>query len=334
MTTKTDKTKKEYILKAKQLMIRAYKEALEKTHQFSEDKNTVIIEYKGKDNIGLSINYTAVWAVKNWASNLFHSSWKYYRATIIYYAEKEHEKGNLSENQLNKIKELLRRTKGHSDKDIAKTSHSKKKSLNLKELKSIDNELKKSRSRWAKPTRIFIRAGKYTGLRPIEWQNAEINKEKKLLKVTNAKSTNGRSLGDYRTLSLKHLDEKQIKDIENHILLVKNIILKEAWEQYYNGCSSLLKRTTRKLWPNKKKYPTLYSCRHQFSADMKASGCTKREVAALMGHASDLTAQEHYGRKLFGTRGRKPIINSIDLNRVKETNKVNKFKLGNNKKDS
>tara|TARA_B100002019_G_scaffold269059_1_gene261525 strand:+ start:266 stop:1270 length:1005 start_codon:yes stop_codon:yes gene_type:complete len=334
MTTKTDKTKNEYILKAKQLMIRAYKEALEKTHQFSEDKNTVVLDYKDKSNIGLGIHYTAVWAVKNWAITLYHSSWKYYRSAIIYYAELEHEKGSLNIKQLDKIKELLRRTKGHNDKDIAKTSHSKKKSLNLKELKSIDNKLKDSKSRWAKPTRIFIRAGKYTGLRPIEWQRAEINIEKKLLRVFNAKSTNGRSLGETRTLSLKHLDDKQIKDIENHILLVKNIISKNAWDQYYNGCSSLLKRITRKLWPNKKKYPTLYSCRHQFSADMKASGCTKREVAALMGHANDLTAQEHYGRKLFGTRGRKPIVNSVDLQRVKETNKNNKFKLGNNKKDS
>jgi hypothetical protein len=50
---------------------------------------------------------------------------------------------------------------------------------------------------------------------------------------------------------------------------------------------------------------TLYSARHQFIADAKASGLTLYEIAALVGHASIRTASEHYGKKKVGRRGRK-----------------------------
>lgn len=49
---------------------------------------------------------------------------------------------------------------------------------------------------------------------------------------------------------------------------------------------------------------TLYTARHQFSANAKSSdGLTRTEIAALMGHASIYTAGEHYGKRRSG-RGR------------------------------
>jgi len=54
------------------------------------------------------------------------------------------------------------------------------------------------------------------------------------------------------------------------------------------------------LWPKRTSHATLYSMRHQFSANAKASGFTREEIAALMGHAVDTTATQHYGKKTAG----------------------------------
>lgn len=321
---KTEDTKEKYIHKAKQLMIKAYNETLQKNDSFSE-KN-VVINYKEKDVIALSILHTGIWASKNWAINLMQSTWKLYRSALIYYAETEFEREEITAKQLEKFKEILKKTSGSSDKKTGRTSNSKKKSFNLIEMKEIDAELKNNKSKWANATRIFIRAGKYVGLRPIEWIGANYNEEKKILIVLNAKNTNGRSFGNKRILSLEHLDENQIKDVVLQVSIVKGIYEKGLWNIYYEGCSSLLRRIARKIWPNKKKYPTLYSSRHQFSADMKASGCTMKEVAALMGHASDQTAQSHYGKRIYGTRGRKPKVNKNDLIKIKVKN-IKTFKF-------
>lgn len=321
--TKTDETKDFYINRSKQLMIRAYKEVLNSEKNIDE-KNTVIVNYNGQEKVALSIIYTAVWASKKWTKIWLQSTWKLQRNALIYYAEVDFEKGVINKEQLEKIKKLLRASRSDQAKNSGKTSNKKKKSISLSEFKTLDLELKKTRSRWANPTRIFIRSGKYTGLRPIEWKNAKLDEKSKILYVKNAKNTNGRSLGEMRTLSLHHLNEDQIKDISLHLKIVAAMIEKNMWDLYYQGCSSLLRRISRKIWPNKKKYPTLYSCRHQFAADMKASGCTKKEVAALMGHASERTAESHYGKKIHGTRGRKPKVSKVDLSNVKIKSK-NKF---------
>tara|TARA_B100002019_G_scaffold291239_1_gene310829 strand:+ start:1128 stop:2114 length:987 start_codon:yes stop_codon:yes gene_type:complete len=321
--TKSEETKSFYIDRAKQLMIRAYKELLEKRKEVDESE-TKIINHKGSDKVALSIKYTAVWASKFWTKIWLQSSYKLNRNALIYYAELELNNNNIKEEEFEKIKELLKKSRATETKNSGKTSNSKKKSINQKEFKSLDSELKKSRSRWANPTRVFIRAGKYSGLRPIEWKDAIIDTDNKILKIKNAKNTNGRSNGKMRTLSLHHLEDDQIKDIELQIKIVQAILEKNIWNLYYEGCSALLRRLSRKLWPNKKKYPTLYSCRHQFAADMKASGCTRKEVAALMGHASERTAESHYGKKIHGSRGRKPKVSKVDLKNVKIKSK-NKF---------
>lgn len=322
--SKIEKTKEEYIYKAKQLMIKSYKESLDKNSEYSE--KSIVINYNGKDRIALPIIYTAVWASKYWANNLLKSTWRYYRSAIIYYAEVEFNNNKLNEKQLEKIKELLKKTNAKEEKKSGNTSNTKKKSFNTNDMKIIDDFLKNSKSKWAKTTRIFIRAARYTGLRPIEWKTVEYNEEKNILIVQNAKNTNGRSFGKTRVLNLDHLDENKIKDIKIQVALVKNIMDKNSWEIYYEGCSALLRRVTRKIWPNRDKYPTIYSCRHQFSADMKASGCSEKEVAALMGHLSDKTAQTHYGKKIYGNRGRKPKVNKNDLIKIK-VNGIKKFKF-------
>lgn len=320
--TKINKTKLDYYNRACALMMKALKEANEKDHKFSS--KTIVLFYKNENNLMMDIKFTAVWAVSFWSKNLLQASWRQYRASLIHMAEIMYSDKKITVEDLEKIKALLKKAKGQTKYEIDenRTSSNKKKSFNVKEIKELDEALKESDNTWSNPLRLWIRAGKHTGLRPIEWKNTIYYKDENVLVIKNAKNTNGRSLGEYRTIDLNHLSKEKINDILLHLKVSDNMVNKNYWDEYYKGCSNLLHYTTRKIWPRKDRYPSLYSCRHQFSADMKASGCTKREVAALMGHASDLTAQEHYGRKVSGTRLRKPSVNKNDLNRVKESNKI------------
>lgn len=314
-------TEKQYYNRAISLMKKAYSETLDLNHDYA--KNEISLKYKNERIVCLDLKYTIIWASTVWSKNILHSTWKTYRASLSYMCEIFLKNEKITDKQFKNLKNLLSKTKGlNKNETTGKTSSSKKKSFNLKESKDIDLALKKSNNKWSNPLRIWLRAARSTGLRPIEWKSSHINKEENTIIVKNAKNTNGRANGDNRTISLNHLENDKIKDIELHLDIIKQIIENNLWDKYYIGCSNLLKYTSRKIWPKKKKYPTLYSCRHQFSADMKASGCTKSEVAALMGHASDLTAQEHYGKKIHGNKGRKPDINKNDLKRVRRSTKI------------
>lgn len=64
-------------------------------------------------------------------------------------------------------------------------------------------------------------------------------------------------------------------------------ILQNAQKFYKNG-------KLRKLKPVQKKYISLYSFRHQFSANLKSTNTSKGEIAYLMGHKSLFTADLCY----------------------------------------
>lgn len=57
--------------------------------------------------------------------------------------------------------------------------------------------------------------------------------------------------------------------------------------------STAIRDVARREWPKRKKTVTPYCLRHLFSAELKASGKSRQEVAAAMGHLSDRTCQ-HY----------------------------------------
>ncbi len=57
----------------------------------------------------------------------------------------------------------------------------------------------------------------------------------------------------------------------------------------------LLRNACKQIWPRRKERYALYSCRHEFAAQARRV-YTLQEVAALMGHGSDATATQHYGR--------------------------------------
>lgn len=229
-------------------------------------------------------------------------TWRNYRASLAFYFDQD---GYPSLSDMIKSigqEDCLRK----SDKGPAK----KQKKLPKEEMIAIVEYLSKKnkpmRSHYDKSmvdydaaTSLWIMATWFTGLRPIEWKDAQLNGKK--LIVRNAKNTNGRACGEFRTLDLSSFNSRHFDTVEKMVRLSKS--QGDEFEKFYRNCAKVIYRAGKNLWPHRKKIPSLYSARHQFSANNKENGMTKVELAAVMGHVSDLTAGLHYAHKRQGEHG-------------------------------
>lgn len=151
---------------------------------------------------------------------------------------------------------------------------------------------------------------RHFGLRPIEWLGAELDDQR--LIVRNAKHSNGRSFGDFRTLHISEAMPERVMDAVRWLLnTIQSTGHHLADLDDREGIIDMkIGKAVRRVFdrafpcdkPRSEPRFTLYSGRHQFAADAKASGLSKIEIAALMGHASPNTAGEHYGRRTSGCR--------------------------------
>jgi integrase len=200
-----------------------------------------------------------------------------------------------------------------------RTSANKQKSLGVDERERIHEALAESSSEYAAWVMLLLEGGRIAGLRPIEWPGAwlEGSQESQVLRVSNAKNSNGRTHGPSRTLILGGLSEQEREVIEHLLEAVSQA--DRDWSSIYSGSRKLLHRITRRIWPRRRRYPTLYSARHQFAADAKAAGLSRAEVAALMGHGTDRTAGEHYGRGSSGNGGFRIAAVQAEVERVRAT---------------
>lgn len=185
-----------------------------------------------------------------------------------------------------------------------KTSSQKAKKINITDISYLCDQANNVRGKWIKPAILWLTANTLVGLRPSEWRYAQLNmqEEKVILQVINAKNSNGRANGEKRNIDLTGLKPEELKLVQIQINAARhNATDVYSWNQYYSGIRKAIHRITRGTLPNQRKYPTLYTSRHQFAADAKSAGMSKVEVAALMGHAVDTTAGSHYGRKKHGS---------------------------------
>lgn len=243
------------------------------------------------------------WLIDN-KHKLARTTWRQYKSSVIYALEQEIAKHDdpIAQECYDQLIDIgvdgcVRKTK--------KTSGSKMKKFPLEDFKTLiyflDNH--KGDSKWYEPLRRWLISGILTGLRPIEWADSQvINHEGSVaLLVKNAKHTNGRAHGEFRTIILDDLSTDEIDIIKKHVEYSNEWHTADQFPNLAAACGRALKKACKELWPRRSLYPCLYSVRHQFSADAKASGLSREEIAALMGHAVDDTATKHYGRKTAGS---------------------------------
>lgn len=233
----------------------------------------------------------------NFKATLSKNSWRQYKASLVHYMRvNDHEVVATALRQLSSTGCM---------KNTNKTSNQKAKGIKIQDLLLLDRQIIANSGKYARVTIAWLKAGVLTGLRPSEWQNAVVKDD--VLVVKNGKHSNERACGEFRELDISGLSEPNKAII---IGLIK--ILTKDFDEVYNTCRCLLYRNCRLLWPQRKKHITLYSARHQFAANAKATNA-KTEVAALMGHASQETAGTHYGRDQQGEQLVKPSQKNIDI---------------------
>jgi hypothetical protein len=205
-----------------------------------------------------------------------------------------------------------------------RTSAQKVKRFSREDVETLFAELRKSWSQWARPVEVWFAAGMITGLRPVEWMNAEIiatESGQPALFVKNAKHSNGRSHGPGRTLVLDKASEHEMSIIREQLKMIGAAKGIGQFEHHYTECRRLLNRVADRLWPKRLKHPTLYTARHIFSADAK-SALGKIEVAALMSHSSTETAGTHYAPRWSGRGSVSVSPSNEDIENVKRLTKA------------
>jgi len=187
------------------------------------------------------------------------------------------------------------------------TSSKKAKALPLEEVEKIFAYIKlKRRSNISSYLANWLRAGLSTGLRPKEWQTTELKTiedrnhprgRRVYLFVINAKATNERSNGLVRTLDLSDFTDAMISAVATMSETGRAWFEAGTFTPAYSQCQQMLFEIGKALWPRRRIYYSLYSCRHQFIANMKSLDVPLEEISAMVGHLVDETAAVTYGRR-------------------------------------
>lgn len=310
--TKEEETKQKYLLRAQQLIKRAKKE---------------LGLYQEED---LDVRQLVVWLNEH-KKNIKPSAWRQYKNSVVYYLEIFEEDQQAAVEALEYLKDI---TSLGCVSYSEKTSSLKLKKISFEDWQKLDGFLKAKNNKWHEELICWLRASIITGLRPVEWKNTQFffHDGKPALKILNAKRTNGRAHGDNRTLILEEVSQEDITTIKTHLNNVRTFSGMGEYEYFYRGCSIALYKACRKCWPRRKRHITLYSTRHQFSANAKSSGFSRAEIAAMMGHAVDITATIHYGRKQAGNEkvGVAPVDDEVSKIRIIDDNDIKVIKRQDN----
>lgn len=254
------------------------------------------------------------------------NTWKQYKNALRYHAEQmieiQYEKVVAEEAQA-AIRMLDRETSEGCMKSGTRTSALKQKTFKKADFDKVIAYLQEhvGKHRYARTLTIWLKASRLTGLRPSEWEHADLTLIYSVpaLVIRNAKATNGRANGVERTLLLDRITDEELGVVKEMIEMLVGYETEIPFSKLQKLLGDYMNRATRNCFGKRQKYPTLYSSRHQFSADAKYSGLSKAEVAALLGQASDETAGIHYARKSSGESAIKiaPLTSEVRTVRIR-----------------
>lgn len=172
------------------------------------------------------------------------------------------------------------------------------------------------------------------GLRPVEWTSARMrpvigddlpdmvadNEPTHRLVVRNAKHNVVRANGEERVIYVR-LSFAEAQLLERVIAIGARE--RDAWPEFYKRLASALSYAGHSLWPRRKAVPSFYTARHQCMANAKVS-VSPIEVAAIFGHASDMTARKHYSHSRNGDKKMHILAASrLSLNAVRNQSHTN-----------
>lgn len=225
------------------------------------------------------------------------STWRTYKRSVVETMKREppDEDGDV----VSALTTLVSASQSSALRKTHRTSASKAVRFPRDARERIFAALRLGRSNQAVELIDFISASCASGLRPAEWRGASLEPGVEdgavRLVVQNAKATNGRAHGPTRTLHWRDLPPEVATAISRTIAIARRFPSDAAYRAYCNGLQDLLGSVSRRLWPDRERHFTLYTCRREFIARAK-SIYSPVEVAALAGHSVDRTSLSHYGR--------------------------------------
>ena len=240
--------------------------------------------------------------VANWLisqkPNLKSATWRFYRTALSYFLS------GLPGQRATAAVALLEADAAAAllgaRQEGKRTSSLKQKSIPIEHYKRLTAYLSKSRSSYASVALTWLRAGLLTALRPAEWRATEcaVDAEsgRRLLRVLNAKATNGRGTGLLRTIDISNFPDDAIQIVQKMSALGAEWERAGIFPQMQEQCAGCLYEINQRLWPRRKYHYTLYSTRHQAIANFK-SLMSPAFIAAIVGHVVTATAATHYGKK-------------------------------------
>jgi integrase len=281
--SRTDKTRAEYMRRAKNIV-------------------SEIEILSGSDTI--TPTDIAEWLVMR-ASALAPATIRQYRAALTHYLKEQSSSGcidqHCAESAINAMKSI------RSQQNLRnRTSALKAKFITTRQINALANRLESKRSIFAKAALLMFKASLVAGLRPSEWFSASISPAPDgsgdgILVVQNAKNSNGRCFGDIRTLIIPA--GQPLDDVTACIKYLSDLMLRPSMpgraitpKRIYNEARAHVLAANIS---HGGKRVTLYTARHQFTANMK-NIYSKEEVALLLGHGSIETATRHYGKRRSG----------------------------------
>ncbi len=148
----------------------------------------------------------------------------------------------------------------------------------------------------------------HTGARPAEMKGIRIVDGKVF--IPGAKKSHGGSRGADRLIELPPQTVYAIGKAVRHL------------QSDMGPIQDRIRAAGKKLWPQRKAVPSLYSWRHQLGSELKASGIDRAQVAYVMGHQSTESV-DRYGNAKTARGGRvlpKPEAGA-DLSRIRVDHK-------------
>jgi integrase len=308
----TQKAKMAYYEKAFGNMRRCLKEAETESHPYATRitplKNPTTSQMENVMSVESAIKWCVNYHTQHWAS----STWRMIRAGYKLLLAKGLERGTITQETAEPLIELMYsvQCKPKSER-VKKTSSKRKKTIKESDIIDVEQHISSGNFKWGDALLVWLRAAVITGLRPNEWSKSTLKEAegKSVLRAPNFKHNKERSYATHREIELTNLGEDAILAVKDQMNVIGLMKEKGMLSEHYTGCRSLLLALNKILWPRRNANITLYTGRHQFSANAKASeDCNDLQRAALMGHKTTKTSRERYGRTGNGNHGLTPEV--------------------------
>lgn len=233
----------------------------------------------------------------NKANSLAPNTVRQYRAALVTYINEQSRLGLISPDMTNQSIQLLQMIRSAGNYG-SNTSSRKAKSVTQNQIARLTSKLESKKNLFANAASLMFKGSLVAGLRPQEWFTAALEIDKKsgngILKVTNAKATNGRSFGKTRELFIPAQSVETVKSAIESLSKLKAAGFSQ--DRIYRRCKDAVRRAGV---VNRDRNVCLYTARHQFTANMK-NIYSPEEVALLLGHNTSETASRHYGKRRSG----------------------------------